>query len=467
MTGEPQSNPSKGAFSSVKMPRRSEANRKTNIGVARTVPVLLLAIIGYASWVITKVVCIDYLLKPPASAGRGPQRGSAIAVLVTYYLALVALLVTYGRLLDAVTRHPGLIPRGPQWYAEKARNGKNKRSTVPGVRSGSRSEDEKSSEGDYHDPKMPKEIEYLANESLPFRVEDFWLRDVFVCNPDGRPRYCSTCYNWKPDRSHHCSEMNRCIVKFDHFCPWVGGVVSETSYKFFIQFNFYAALFTLHALITTAYFFAQRRQRSNYVNGNWIALLAIAGLFFLFSAGMFMSSGQFALINSTTIEHLDRKTKVWNLAVYANSRVLQEIHEKGIPLQLISYPRPPEENLNYLARQGAEESGSVPSEQGASSGPSTTAHRTFAILETAPGRNPFDLGLFNNFCEIMGTTIWEWLLPIEPSPILKHENPVSLYKLGSVVDELKASSGVTAWNVQTQHNKHRRRRRRSRPRDET
>lgn len=449
------------------MPKRSEANRKTNIGVARSVPIFLLAVIGYASWVMTKVICIDYLINPPASTRRSLQRGSAIAVLVTYYLALIALITTYGRLLDTVTRHPGLIPRGPQWYAEKSRNGKNKKAATSGGRSSSsRSGDEKSSEGDFHDPKMPKEIELLANETLPFRVEDFWLRDVFVCNPDGRPRYCSTCYNWKPDRSHHCSEMNRCIVKFDHFCPWVGGVVSETSYKFFVQFNFYAALLTLQALITTAYFFAQRRQHSDYVNGNWIALLAIAGLFFLFSGGMFMSSGQFALINSTTIEHLDRKTKVWNLAVYANERVLKEIHEKGLPLQLISYPRPPEEDLNRLAQNEGGASGEAQVEPSTSSSPTIAGHRVFVILETAPGRNPFDLGMLNNLTDIMGMTIWEWLLPIKPSPCLKHDDPVSLYKLGRVVDELKASSGVTVWDVQKPGSKHRRRRR-SRSRDET
>lgn len=446
------------------MPKRSEANRKTNIGIARTVPVVLLGLIGYASWVVTKVICIDYLLNPPVSLRRGPQRGSAIAVLVTYYIALVALLISYGRLLDIVTRRPGLIPRGPQWYAERSRKGKNKKVETSRGRSSSRSDDEKSNEADFHDPKMPKEVEYLANESLPFRVEDFWLRDVFVCNPDGRPRYCSTCYNWKPDRSHHCSEMNRCILKFDHFCPWVGGVVSETSYKFFIQFNLYGAVFTTHVLITTAYFFAQRREHSNYVNGHWIAMLVTSALFFLFSAGMFMSSGQFAVINSTTIEHLDRKTKVWNLAVYTNQRVLQEIHEKGIPLQLISYPRPREENLAYLAQNEARNTDQARDEPGGSSGPTPTGHRTFAILETAPGRNPFDLGAFNNFTDIMGTTIWEWLLPIKPSPCLKHDDPTSLYKLGPVVDELKASTGVTAWNVQTPH-KRRRRRRKSRHRD--
>lgn len=444
------------------MPKRSEANRKTNIGVARAVPVFLLGIIGYASWVVTKVICVEYLLNPASSARIGRQRGSAIAVLVTYYITLVALLISYGRLLDTVIRHPGLIPRGAQWYAEQSRQkrGRRRDSSQARSRSGSRREDEKATDTGFRDAKALKEVEYLANEFISFRVEDFWLRDVFVCNPDGRPRYCSTCYNWKPDRSHHCSEMNRCILKFDHFCPWVAGVVSETSFKFFIQFNFYGALYTLQVFVTTAYFFAQRRQHSRYVNGHWVAMLVLSGLFLLFSGGMCMSSCQFAFINSTTIEHLDRKTKVWNLAVYANQQVLNEIKDKGIPAQLITYPRPAEENVQALAQEGPFSASQSSDERAPPVQPASTAHRTFMVLETAPGANPFNLGPLDNFTEIMGTTIWEWLLPVKPSPCLKHDSPTSLYRLGSVMDELKADTGIKMWNTDASKRQRRRRRRR-------
>lgn len=429
------------------MPKRTEANRKTNIGVARSVPVLILAIIGYASWVLTKLICVDYLISPPLSITARPRRSSAIAILVIYYLLLILLLVSFGRLLDTVVRWPGLIPRGPQWYVERTRQKKNHNGRRS--RSTSRSDGEKSAGSDLNDPKMPRETQHLARETLPFKVEDFWLRDVFVCNADGRPSFCSTCYNWKPDRSHHCSEVNRCVLKFDHFCPWVGGVVSETSFKFFVQFTFYAALLTLHILVVTAYFFARRRQDSSFVNGHWIALLAIAGLFFLFSGGMCMSSCQFALINSTTIENLSRKTKVWFLAVYTSPQVLEEAQEKNIGLRLISYPRPPEEQLHMLQQQGAGDvSGADVQRPSSSSAMPSTGHRTFAILESAPGANPFDIGPLSNFQEIMGMTIWEWLSPIKPSPCLKHDSTTSLYKLGPVVDQMKADTGLKSWSSQ-------------------
>lgn len=41
--------------------------------------------------------------------------------------------------------------------------------------------------------------------------------------PTGRSiRRCHKCCdNFKPSRAHHDSVTGRCIVKFDHFCPWV------------------------------------------------------------------------------------------------------------------------------------------------------------------------------------------------------------------------------------------------------
>lgn len=41
--------------------KQREQNREANIWVARGVPVFLLGIIGYGSWVMTKVLCGMYL----------------------------------------------------------------------------------------------------------------------------------------------------------------------------------------------------------------------------------------------------------------------------------------------------------------------------------------------------------------------------------------------------------------------
>lgn len=54
----------------------------------------------------------------------------------------------------------------------------------------------------------------------PAGLESFYTKDVFICQEDGRPPYCSTCCQFKTDRAHHCREVDRCVRKMDHFCPW-------------------------------------------------------------------------------------------------------------------------------------------------------------------------------------------------------------------------------------------------------
>ena len=54
----------------------------------------------------------------------------------------------------------------------------------------------------------------------PPGLQNFYSRDVFECDIDGLPRWCASCQIWKPDRSHHSSEIARCVYKMDHHCPW-------------------------------------------------------------------------------------------------------------------------------------------------------------------------------------------------------------------------------------------------------
>lgn len=173
---------------------------------------------------------VNYLLRPPTSL-HAPRHGAAIAILVLYSILLLIMAVAYFRLLYTVTANPGYVPRSPQWYAKHARNSdtKKRRKSVHGNidSQGSTEEVERDplsendadrpftggayTEGAFHAP--------TTTEPAP-GLQDFYSKDVFVCQGDGRPIWCSACENWKPDRSHHCREIERCVRKMDHFCPW-------------------------------------------------------------------------------------------------------------------------------------------------------------------------------------------------------------------------------------------------------
>ena len=116
-------------------------------------------------------------------------------------------------------------------------------------------------------------------------LEDFWKRDAFVCDQRGLPIWCSECNNWKPDRAHHNQDMGRCTLKMDHFCPWVGGVVGERSYKFFIQFNFYSFLLSAYTMSAIAFYVAEGKANAN-LRIQWLIALGLAGFFALFTIGM-------------------------------------------------------------------------------------------------------------------------------------------------------------------------------------
>ncbi|KAI7901721.1 DHHC palmitoyltransferase-domain-containing protein [Cokeromyces recurvatus] len=59
-------------------------------------------------------------------------------------------------------------------------------------------------------------------------------------------RYCKTCKNYKPPRTHHCSCCNRCVLKMDHHCPWVDNCIGFANYCHFFRFLIYVDLCTIY-----------------------------------------------------------------------------------------------------------------------------------------------------------------------------------------------------------------------------
>lgn len=194
-----------------------------------------------------------------------------------------------------------------------------------------------------------------------------------VCaKENGGLRFCTKCIGWKPDRSHHCSNYKRCVLKFDHYCPWFATAIGFHNHKYFVLFLWYVTLLCFFCLGSTGYVFynhimeigARRGQDNNteYVGAISVnvMILMVLALVFAIAVGTFASFALYLVFNNqSTVEFL--------------------------------------ESTQYRS--------AVP----------TSAYRyTFAPTSKTVG-NVFDMGWKRNFQLVMGEKWWTWVLPIQPS----------------------------------------------------
>ena len=165
-------------------------------------------------------------------------------------------------------------------------------------------------------------------------------------------------------------------------------------------------------------------------------------LFALFALGMTLSSMQFVLLNTTTIENLSRHSKVWSLAVLMPTPIT---NPPRIPFNTITYP------LGYMYPNQDE---LAPQPQ-----PPAGPPRKFAVLHSRPGENIWDLGYWRNFKSVMGEKWYDWFLPVKYSPCCKHDSVASHFELGPIVESLRERAGL---RVSYDAGKPERRRRRKR-----
>lgn len=145
---------------------------------------------------------------------------------------------------------------------------------------------------------------------------------------------------------------------------------------------------------------------------------------------MTLSSLQLAMLNMSTIENLNRRSAVWTLAIRVPNQMLSKLNPESRwapTFRTITYPLPPT-SLDPRAASEVQPAGE---------------QHVFAILQTLPGENPFDLGSpFKNLQQVLGYSIFDWLLPFKQSPCADRTTAGSFYELGPVVSRLKKEAGL-------------------------
>lgn len=193
----------------------------------------------------------------------------------------------------------------------------------------------------------------VGNELPP----EYLTRKSVTVKHDGRFRVCQTCKYWKPDRTHHCSTCDKCVLKMDHHCPWFADCIGFNNQKYFIQFLIYTMIYSLTVTTVTflqLYIWFRRGQFEEELIDLILLSVWLLGVAVSISVTFFTGFSIWQLChNQTTIE------------VYGLRRYKEEVrilHGTDLPMS------------NY---------------------------------------NLFDLGSYKaNWEDVMGTTWREWCLPV-------------------------------------------------------
>lgn len=141
-----------------------------------------------------------------------------------------------------------------------------------------------------YEPLQFKRLEdVLSGEETP---PDIITSKSVLVKGDGTFRFCRNCKVWKPDRCHHCSKCNRCILKMDHHCPWFAACVGFRNQKYFVQFLNYVTLYALYILVVTSVqiysWFSASKYQSELLNLNllitWLLSLICSIAMFAFTS---------------------------------------------------------------------------------------------------------------------------------------------------------------------------------------
>lgn len=241
------------------------------------------------------------------------------------------------------------------------------------------------STSDARDPEQQTTTPIERIHGLPRKIqaaptlESFHEQAFYECDESGKPLWCQHCKHWKPNRAHHSRMLDRCILKFDHYCPWVDGYTTATNFKTFLLFSVSAAMFSLVTLISITIPWNHGAFDGHDVTGHLGVTAGFAVFFLCLAGGTGLSAILLASANLMTLDNAVGKKKTWRLAVRIDEGIMAE--EKATTA--------------------------------AFSGVSTFATKThtFAIVETLPGANPYDAGLMQNWKQIMGPKWWQWVLP--------------------------------------------------------
>ncbi|KAI7815779.1 DHHC palmitoyltransferase-domain-containing protein [Gamsiella multidivaricata] len=233
------------------------------------------------------------------------------------------------------------------------------------------------------------EIEQCTGQTSLQRHVEQPIATLSIAKRDGRRRWCDICKIGKPDRCHHCSECDKCVLRMDHHCPWVGNCIGYNNHKFFYLFILYASVVSIWVVATMIPFLVTAIRRCEWssplnqsqqeegqqtrcvFDRHWAFVTLVAFLLALLIVSFTGAHTVYILQNRTTIESLQDARSTFVRVQYAK-------------------PDPA-----HISPPGA----------------------GFVVVKLEPGEHLWDRGSrLENWKSIMGPSWWLWFLPYGNTP---------------------------------------------------
>ena len=132
-------------------------------------------------------------------------------------------------------------------------------------------------------------------------------------SPTLRMRWCDTCSNYKPPRTHHCGKCGVCVLRGDHHCVFTIGCIGVRNHKAFCLFLLYQNIIIWEGCCTDVLVFDWLQGDLEFSQVVWenaplIALTATCIGLHIFVGKMFRDQAELILANVTTIEKRDLRS---------------------------------------------------------------------------------------------------------------------------------------------------------------
>ena len=225
-----------------------------------------------------------------------------------------------------------------------------------------------------------------------------------------------------------------------------------TAFKFFLQFTVYATAVCGLTIGICGYALWRRKHLGYGSDARIIVALALAAFLGIFACAMAMTCTHFVLTNVTTVESQQLKSRSKMLAV--------RIQRGSPPVEgqydVVTYPLPKDgsppphvplqQDAAPLANGTADDDTAEPdpfkiareARAARRAARDLLAFRTFAIVSVNTGVNVWDLGWRGNWESVMGSSVFDWIMPFRLSPCCNHESTVSFYELSAEFKQICA-----------------------------